>query len=116
MGDGTRLIKVMDKMSKAPLKDTSDIVIGTVISISPLQVKVGDKLILTEEFIMLSPFCVEKKIDLNHTHAYSGGTTQSDGPGTDGIYTLWRGLQAGDVLLMLKAQSGQLYYALQRQE
>lgn len=131
MGDGTKLIKVMDKMSKGQLGDTADFVMGTVLSISPLQIRVGDKTVLTNEFITLSPMCVEKTIDLNHTHSYSGttgdaapgphnhtygGSVDQSGPGTAGVFTVWRGIIAGDLVLMLKSKGGQRYYVLQRLE
>ena len=147
MGDGTRLVKTIQTITRSPVRNSTDFVLGTVMSVKPLTIIVGTTA-LTEKYLMLSPFCVETKINLNHTHTTTGNTGSTDLGShnhsvtinsstyatTDrdlgshshkieltsanglGIITLWRGLKAGDTVLMLKGMQGQKYYVLQRQE
>lgn len=72
MGDGTRLIKTIQTITSRKATN-GDFVMGTVIKLSPLTIQVGT-MSLTENFLMLSPFCVETKINLNHSHEMSGST------------------------------------------
>lgn len=129
MGDGSKLVRVMTEAGKQSNKDTADFATGKVVSVSPLQINVDDKIQLTEEFLILSPFCIEKVLELGHTHGYNGstgtaashshdyfGTTHEDGPGDSGTFLLWRGLEVGDSVTMLKSNGGQTYYVLQRKE
>lgn len=131
MGDGTKLVQIMQNISKQPVKDTADFVMGTVKTIAPLSIQVDVKLLLTEEFLILSPLCKIKTVDLNHAHTYSGSTGSAgdpshshsytgnagiNGPGTLGIVTLWGDLIIGDNVIMLKSNGGQKYYVLQRLE
>jgi hypothetical protein len=97
MGDATRMITTIQKISRTSAQ-SSDLVYGTVTSVSPLKVKVG-KLELTKEFLFLSPLCILTKMKINSTE-----------------YTLWRDLKVGDKVLMLKSSGGQMYYVLQRKE
>lgn len=72
MGDGTRLVKTIQTISSRRATN-GDFVMGKVIKLKPLIIQVGT-VNLTENFLMLSPFCVETKINLNHTHQTSGST------------------------------------------
>ena len=79
MGDGTRLVKTMTTIasSRSNSSMSTDFVMGTVISTNPIIIQVGG-LNLTSDFLMLSPFCVETKIDLKHSHNLSGETASTD--------------------------------------
>lgn len=72
MGDGTRLVKTIQTITSRKATN-GDFVMGTVIKLSPLIIQVGT-MNLTENFLMLSPFCVETKINLDHSHELSGST------------------------------------------
>lgn len=76
MGDGTRLAKTIQTVIKGKSM-TANFIMGTVVSVNPLKVKVGN-LTLSEDFLMLSPFCIETKIDLNHTHELTGSTQSTN--------------------------------------
>lgn len=136
MSDGSKLVKTFQKMAQVPMQDQAGIVIGTVTSVSPLKIKVGDKLELTETFLILSPFVQTVTIDvttpgsevLGHTHSipshstgYAGEPTHSHGvPSlqTNAALTqivLWKGLVLGDVVYMLRLDKGQRYYVLQKE-
>lgn len=76
MGDGSRLVRTIQTITSRRATN-GDFVMGTVIKINPLIIQVGT-MNLTESFLMLSPFCVETKINLNHTHEMSGSTKSAD--------------------------------------
>lgn len=77
MGDGTRLVKTIQTITRSPVNNSTDFVLGTVITTKPLVITVGT-LTLTEKYLMLSPFCVETKINLNHSHTSTGTTGSTD--------------------------------------
>lgn len=113
--------------------DLSDLVIGTVTSVSPLQVtekSVSDP--IPAQALLLTEPVVEKKIPVvEHDHiihdTYSGGGESVNALGNivcyehgkalpvrDGYIILNRGLAVGDRVLMLKVSSGQRYLVLSR--
>lgn len=103
MGDASRLVKAMQKVAQPNENDVDDIVVGKVTSVSPIKIKL-DKIELTQSFLILSPFC---------SAAYTSIEVEEHG-----VYTvpMWRGLQVGDTVYMLKCGRGQRYYVLQRKE
>lgn len=72
MGDGSRLVKTIQTITSRRATN-GDFVMGTVIRLNPIVIQVGT-MNLTESFLMLSPFCVETKINLNHKHEMTGST------------------------------------------
>lgn len=140
-GDGTKLVNVMQRIATPNETDATSVLIGTVTSLSPLTIKVDDKLILTEEFLVLSPFVQRTVIaipavdvetyreDDTHRHYVEAFKTSTNGtyPHDHTIpahYTsyelpeicLWRGLEEDDVVYLLRMARGQKYYVLQREE
>ena len=102
MADASRLVRAMQKANAPKENEIVDIVTGTVTSTSPLKIKV-DKLELTQSFLILSPMCKNKTVNItidDTTHAV----------------TIWRGLQKGDQVYMIRCCQGQKYYVLQRKE
>ena len=89
MGDGHRLAKMMREAGRTPQNEVVDIVEGEVTSVSPLKVKVDNRE-LTEAFLILGTLCQQT--------------------------SMWRGLNAGDKVMMIKLGRGQKYYVLQRKE
>lgn len=102
------------------------------------------KLILDETFLFLSPLCKEKRFTIpewktddetQHVHAITVNvhTTVTEGSATSTATAscaptthkhtipehpdvlVWRGLEAGDRVLMLRCAMGALYYVLQRE-
>lgn len=97
MSDGHRLAQLMRQAGRIPQNEVVDIVTGEVISVKPLRVKIENRE-LTESFLITGALCKE--------------TYSSD----DYRILLWRGLQEGDRVLMLKVGRGQKYYIIQREE
>ena len=140
MSDASRLVAAMMKAAKPKENDIVDIVIGTVTSINPLKIRT-DKIELTESFLILGALCKSTTIKipdqtaLMHTHIIQGAATDSayveeHGSHSHAIYQitteqskgtipdilLWRGLQVGDDVYMIRCGQGQKYYVLQRKE
>ena len=72
MGDGSRLIKTIQTITSRRATN-GDFVMGTVMKVNPIVIQVGT-MTLTEGFLMLSPLCIETKIDLTHAHQMTGST------------------------------------------
>lgn len=100
MSDGSKLVRLIRQASELPENDIADILYGTVTSTSPLNIKVG-AFTLTPEFLIVSPMCKAKTIDLT--------------PNELGVIIIWRGLIVGDTVQLLKCGRGQKYYVLQRE-
>ena len=134
MGDASRLVKAMQTASQKSENEKVDIITGTVTSVNPLKIKT-DKIELTETFLVLGALCKSTPIKIpkrdanTHRHKVPQHTTQpaGEGPHTHTInefYTevalpdilLWRGLQVGDEVYMIRFSEGQKYYVLQRKE
>lgn len=115
---GERMIKAMQNVAGGI--DMPGIVRGIVLSEAPLIIRVETGLELTEDFLELSPLCREKTItrkditELPHSHVYPPGSTSAEISGIISIL-IWRGLQIGDNVLMLKYSNGKMYYVLQRE-
>lgn len=120
---GDRLVRIMKETAANGIPKTSraDLVWGTVESTSPMTIVLDNdpNIRLTEKFLVLSPFCKEWKWDVPSWQT----ETASGPPGTPHLHTIsthsqvqmWRGLQAGDKVIMLRASGGNLYYVLQRE-
>ena len=120
MSDGHRLAQLMRQAGQTPQNEVVDIIRGEVTSAKPLKVKVENRE-LTESFLILGALCKETHIyndnilKHNHKHTCPDGTT-SNPISDDFDILLWRGLEVGDKVLMLKVGRGQKYYVMQREE
>lgn len=102
---GKKMLDMM-KARGGSEQDYSDEVLGTVLSVSPLQIWIDAKQILTEDFLELSALVQENKIHVS--------LPVSSGGKAEGEITLWRGLQDGDTVRMLRVQKGQRFIVLER--
>lgn len=140
---GKTLLEAAKKHSQVPDSHFSDVLTGKVTSVEPLKIKIGNNLELTEKNLVLSAFVQETWINVPTTHGEEGADgifmhrhyidaeteLANDGQGADHkhaikVYTqyelpkilLWRGLQVGDIVYLLRVAKGQTYFVLQRQE
>lgn len=108
------MTKTIKKVTYTP-NDSSDLVVGSVTSASPLKIKVGS-VEYSKTFLILSPFCIQTSVDIHHSHKYTDdGATRNTSVEQKKVL-LWRGLKKGDTVYMIKCNGGQLYYVLQRKE
>lgn len=96
MADASRLVDAMRKIAEANTDQFADLVVGKVLTVSPLVIQV-DRLRLTSTFLTLSPFAQEKVVKI-----------------ADEDVVLWEGLAINDSVYMLKCGRGQKFYVLQR--
>ena len=106
--------------SAFPPSSLADIVWGDVISVDPIEIQVKNEpnMLLTEEFVRLSPFCEEQRLIIPEWYTEIGNDG-GDGPHDHDIpeheIILWRGLEDGDVVIMLRVANSNLFYVLQRE-
>lgn len=142
---GKTILDASKQYNRIPDFQFSDVLTGTVTKLSPLTIKISDKLVLTEKNLILSAFVQETWINIPTTHGEEGvdgvfmhrheinAETELASDGGQGasphkhaikIFTefslpkilLWRGLQEGDIVYLLRVAKGQSYFVLQRQE
>lgn len=141
---GQVILEATKKANQLPDSRFSDVLTGKVTKVNPLQIDISEKLQLTEKNLILSAFVQETWINVpttpnplepadgkyQHRHFIDAETElANDGQGADHkhaikIYTefahpkilLWRGLQVGDFVYLLRVAKGQTYFVLQRQE
>lgn len=124
MSDGHKLTQLMRQAGQQSQNEVVDIVVGSVTSTNPLKVKIENRE-LSETFLTVGALCKETTINSsaftipNHVHALDDTPNSPDtepSKSTPTKVVLWRGLQVGDNVLMLKVGRGQKYYILQRVE
>lgn len=103
-----------------PAQETSGLLTGDVLSVSPLKIKVDNRIEVTEEFIFLSFLCKRFVIDKEHKH-YVPPHTEKPEPWDKTMQEteeieLWRAIKAGDKVKMIRLHGGQMYYVIERLE
>ena len=106
-----------------PGQDKADLLFANVISTSPLTIRLEKGLDILSKFLILSPFCRDKSITIpSHTHPIEalsvGGVdipaqNTGDNPGLKIV--IWRGLNVGDRVVVIRADGGQKYYILHKE-
>lgn len=101
----------------------TDIVMGEVMSINPLEIKVEQQEILPAAFFLLTKAVLDHYVDIevNHvTELRSGGSGDSAYAPHDHDYIgrkkimIYNGLQIGEKVLLLKRRGGQEFVVLDR--
>lgn len=97
---GEKLAQLI-KNSRPKESELSDLVYGQVISTSPLIIRVENRFEISSSFIELSRMVKELIISITID-------------GKTGNATIFRNLQPGDKVRMLRAQNSQKFYVLER--
>lgn len=125
---GKIILEAAKQHSQIPDGQFADIVSGTVTSVEPLQVKISDKLILTDKNLILGALVKETYRTFPDWDTPQFTDDCEPGGSGDAMYDahnhqisnftvkLWRGLQVGDVVYLLRVAKGQTYFILQREE
>lgn len=132
---GEKFINIMQKVAKPVASETSDLMFGEVIKISPLKIRIDNRFEVDEKFLILSALVkkttikIPEREDNTHTHTVAVHSTSSGGttPHTHEIpqmstqaalpdILLWRGLEVGDTVRILRVNKGQMFYVLEREE
>lgn len=128
---GESLVALIHQIASQKVKSqvVSDLITGEVISVAPLKIKVSDKLTLSSSMLMLGHAVKETWINVpiheepGHIHECNQPPDSSgDSEITFNTETelprikLWRGLKIGDKVRMIRFQSGQMFYVIEREE
>ncbi len=133
---GNKLIKIMQNASKPASGETTDLLFGVVTSVSPLRIKIDNRFEVDEKFLILGALVKETIIKIptreenEHTHVIPQHTTSLGGQQDPHTHTipqmntrsalpdilLWRGLEVGDKVRVLRVNQGQMFYVLEREE
>ena len=105
-----RITNTVRKMTITP-NDSCDFVTGTVTGVNPITISYNGQQ-YSSSFLVLSPFCIRTSVNLGHSHTCPDGGTSTELE----LVLLWRGLQVGDIVYMIKCNGGQKFYVLQRKE
>ena len=70
MSDDIDMINIVNTIKK--MSETSNrpdtMVFGTVVKTSPLEIDIGNEIVLTEKFLFLGQMCRPHKVKIPHTH------------------------------------------------
>lgn len=110
-----KLLKAIQTVQRNEQQRSSptDFLYGTVMSISPLTVQTEDKLLIGEDFLVLSTLC-RKFVVTVLAHEHEESTKQKTDQQLTSV-VLWRGLAVGDRVRMLRCSGGQRFYLLDRE-
>ena len=92
--------------------DPAKVMYGNVVAVQPLQIRIDQKIVLTEDFLVLSRsvtnYTVKADVnwnkDMPHSHELSGQYE----------ITINNGLAVGDTVILLRVQGGQKYVVLDK--
>lgn len=98
---GNKLLHIIKEASKPPVSESTDLLFGKVVSVSPLRIKVDNRFEINSSFIvltsMVSNFTANITVD-NETKPY----------------TFNLGLNVGEGVLLLRVHNGQKYIIIDR--
>lgn len=104
---GTKLIEIMRKAGKTPDDERTALVFGVVTGVSPLKIKIDNRFEVDETFLLLSRSVKEYKVK-------EPSPLKLEKPDLIRDYILWRDLEKGDKVILLRLNNGQLFYVLER--
>lgn len=126
------------KNAKGNEQDYSDVLFGQVTNINPLTINVENRFDVTQQHLMLSktvqeysvtielptvsattkdivqPPVIENKVGVDSDVSYQNVVTGISVGSRQVTIPIFRSLQVGDQVSMIRAQKGQLYYVLDR--
>lgn len=76
-----RLVNLIRNIAKKEINHNDTMIFGTIVKVDPLEIDIGNNVVLTKEFLFLGQMCRPHKVKIPHTHQYNG-TTEN---GTTGI-------------------------------
>lgn len=97
---GERLLDMMNERGGSD-SDYADIVFGTVVNETPLQIQISNQMTLTDAFLNLSESVTDHKVKME-----IDGKTQT--------VTILNALKKGDGVTMIRQDGGQQFYVLEK--
>ena len=127
--DMSEFIKAMRSVVNSQLSSygLTEYRIGEVTKESPLEIKISDRITLTESNLILTEQVLQKQLDLTHVHQVSGNTKSAGGPAVHThtidfdsqkslttLITITEGLKVGDFVHLLSVMKGQKFIVLSK--
>ncbi|WDV47458.1 DUF2577 domain-containing protein [Clostridiaceae bacterium M8S5] len=99
--------------------DLADLLYGVVTSISPLKIKINQKLELPSQALLLTSSVIKKEIELKHVHKYEDSTKESSTvkntqEALKEKIIITEGLKINNKVMLLKVNNGQKYIVLDK--
>lgn len=69
-----RLINLIRNIAKKEINKTDTMIFGTVVNTNPLEIDIGNNIVLNDKFLFLGQMCRPHKVKIPHTHQYNGTT------------------------------------------
>lgn len=69
-----RLVNLIRNIAKKEINHNDTMIFGTVVKVDPLEIDIGNNIVLTKEFLFLGQMCRPHKVKIPHTHQYNGTT------------------------------------------
>lgn len=63
-----RLVNLIRNIAKKEINHNDTLIFGTVVKVDPLEIDIGNNVILTKEFLFLGQMCRPHKVKIPHTH------------------------------------------------
>lgn len=63
-----RLVNAIQKIAKSSTSQNDTMIFGTVKKVDPLEIDIGNNIILTKDFLFLGQMCRPHKVTIPHTH------------------------------------------------
>lgn len=122
----SNLVQLIQQIAMNAVKNSnpSDYTTGTVVKVSPLQIKLSQSLVIDKDFLVVPERLTDHKVKFS----FSGRTqTKSGGSGyaefalhdhdilvSDKEVTIHNGLKVGDKVLLMQKAGGQEYYIIDK--
>ena len=99
------------------------VLVGTVVSASPLKISLNQKLTLTEQFLVVPQSLTDYKTKIEFAEKTQAAIVELNNVSYDGRITfsktiheitVFNGLKTGDKVLLLKMQGGQKYLVIEK--
>ena len=88
-----RLVNAIQKIAKSSTSQNDTMIFGTVKKVDPLEIDIGNNIILTKDFLFLGQMCRPHKVTIPHTHIVDTHFTEM----SPSIGSVGAGLIAGNV-------------------
>ncbi|PPQ49134.1 hypothetical protein C5G87_07095 [Paenibacillus peoriae] len=115
------MYKQLQKMALETMKASkpSEGMLGQVTAISPLEITVDQRLVLDEEFLLITERVTRYEVSLTHSHVYKDETptetaTKATQTALPDVLVIREGLKVGDAVLLLRMQGGQQFAVLDK--
>lgn len=127
--DMSEFIKAMRSVVSSQLSSygLTEYRIGEVTKESPLEIKISDRITLTESNLILTEQVLKKQLNLTHVHQVLGDTESASGPAIHThpidfdsqkslttLITITEGLKVGDFVHLLSVMRGQKFIVLSK--